>query len=120
MKILLLLLLICAPLSAEWDDWTIEEQSLFKLLILGSALDYMQTKNGLKNAYKESNPFYGSTPSSDRILITKGLSLGLIYYTADLPESKSYRRKGLLLANGFQWTVVIHNESIGATFRYAW
>lgn len=120
MKLLLLLLLISSPLSAKWDEWTIEEQNLFKLLVLGSALDYMQTKNGLKNGYTEGNPFYGSTPSPDRILITKGLSLGLIYYTADLPETKSYRRKGLLLANGIQWGIVIHNESVGATFRYAW
>ena len=120
MKLLLLLLLISFPLSAEWDDWTIEEQSLFKLLVLGSALDYMQTKNGLKNGYTEGNPIYGYKPSSDRILITKGISLGVVYHMVNITESKRLRRKGLLIANGIQWGIVIHNESVGATFRYAW
>ena len=120
MKLLLLLLLISSPLSAKWDEWNIEDQNLFKLLIFGSALDYMQTKNGLKNGYTEGNPFYGGAPSSDRMLIQKGLSLGVVYYMVDITESKRLRRKGLLIANGIQWGIVIHNESVGATFRYAW
>ena len=120
MKLLLLLLLISSPLSAKWDEWSIEDQNLFKLLIFGSALDYMQTKNGLKNGYTEGNPLYGSTPSSDRMLIQKSISLGVIYYVVDEHWSRSYRRSGLILANGIQWGIVIHNESVGATFRYAW
>ena len=120
MKILLLLLLISFPLSAEWDEWSIEDQNLFKLLVFGSALDYMQTKNALDNGYIEHNPVYGYKPSSDRILITKSISLGVVYHMVNITESKRLRRKGLLIANGIQWGIVIPHESVGATFRYAW
>ena len=81
----------------------------------------MQTKNAVvkTGAYTENNPFFGESPSADRILLQKLLSATIIYKVFnDIPSSE--RRTGLLLINGIQWGVVINNENIGATFKYNW
>ena len=107
--------------QAKWDDWNDKDKYLFKMYILGSTLDYMQSKEMLKNPqYQEGNPFLGQTPSSDRLLAQKAFSVGIVYWAVNNSSDNRYRRRGLLLANGIQWGVVIHNEKIGATFRYSW
>mgnify|MGYP005988632677 CR=1 FL=1 len=118
--VVLLISLLSTEIRSEWKDWSIEDQNLFKLLVVGSTLDYVQTKNALDNGYTEGNPIYGDNPSSERLLITKGLSLGVTYWAFDTIEYTPYRRKGLLILNGLQWGIVIRNEHIGATFRYNW
>ena len=105
---------------AKWEDWDNTDKNLFKMYILGSTLDYMQSKEMLKNGYIEGNPFLGKHPSSDRLLAQKALSTGVIYWAMNTVEEKRDRRRGLLLINGIQWGVVIHNEHVGATFRYSW
>ena len=107
-------------LHAHYKDWNETDKKLFKLLVAGSVIDYVQTKNALDNNYIESNPFYGSNPHSDRLLIQKGVSLGVIYWGMHVIEQEPYRRKGLLMLNGFQWGVVIHNETVGASFTFNW
>ena len=118
--LLLTLLLLPSLVHAHYKDWNETDKNLFKLLVVGSAIDYVQTKNALDNNYRESNPFYGDNPHSDRLLIQKGLSLGVIYWSMHVIESEPYRRKGLLMLNGFQWGVVIHNETVGASFTFNW
>lgn len=116
-----LLLLLSFNTQAAWTDWSIEDKNLFKLYVVGSSLDYMQTKQALKSPYyKEGNPIFGSNPSSERLLLQKTLGAGLIYFTVDRIKSTRDRRSGLLTANAIQWGVVIHNEKIGATFQYSW
>ena len=118
--LLLTLLLLPSLVHAHYKDWNETDKRLFKLLVVGSVIDYVQTKNALDNNYRESNPFYGSNPHSDRLLIQKGLSLGVIYWSMHTIEYEPYRRKGLLILNGFQWGVVIHNETVGASFTFNW
>ena len=121
MKTLLVYLLLSFPLVAKWEDWSIEDKNLFKLYVVGSSLDYMQTKQALKSPYyKEGNPIFGSNPSSERLLLQKTVEAGLIYFTVDRTKSTRGRRSGLLAANAVQWGVVIHNEHVGATFLYSW
>ena len=106
---------------AKWEDWDNTDKNLFKIYLLGSTLDYMQSKEMLKNPqYHERNPFLGKHPSSDRLLAQKALSAGIIYWSANNARYKRDRRRALLLINGIQWGVVIHNENIGATFKYSW
>jgi hypothetical protein len=69
--------------------------------------------------YLENNPFLGTRPSADRILLQKTLSAGVVYWSFNKLDEKR-RRKGLLIVNAIQWGVVINNERIGATFRYSW
>lgn len=115
-----LFILLLSLNTYAWEDWDSTDKKLFKAYILGTTIDYMQTKNALGNAYIEGNPFLGETPSADRLLAQKVFSAGLIYWTMDTIEYKPYRRRGLLLVNGLQWGIVIHNEHVGATFKYSW
>jgi len=107
--------------QAKWEDWDSTDKNLFKAYLLGSTLDYMQSKEMLKKpGYREQNPLLGPYPSSERLLRQKALSAGIVYWAANDAKYKKHRRRGLLLANGIQWGVIIHNEKIGATFRYNW
>jgi|TARA_B100000902_G_scaffold357372_1_gene371769 hypothetical protein len=105
---------------AKWEDWNNTDKNLFKMYVLGTTLDYMQTKNALENSYIEGNPFLGENPSSDRLLTQKVLSAGAVYWSMNTIKYKPYRRRGLLIVNGIQWGVVIRNEQVGATFIYRW
>jgi hypothetical protein len=115
------ILILSLNSQAKWEDWNTTDKRLFKAYIAGTTLDFMQTKNAVikTGAYTENNPFFGENPSADRILLQKLLSATIVYKMFDdMPSSK--RRKGLFIVNGIQWGVVIHNENIGATFRYNW
>ena len=114
------LLTLSLDSQAKWEDWSDSNKILFKQYVLGSTLDYMQSKRMLKNPqYIEGNPFFGDSPSQDRLILQKTAAIGGLYFAMD-SLSKENKRKGLLVANGIQWGVVIHNEKIGATFRYRW
>jgi len=124
----ILLLLIKAGLltlsldsQANWKDWNTTDKNLYKAYLIGTTLDYMQTKKHVVkgSGYLENNPFLGTKPSADRILIQKTLSAGVIYWSFNKLEEKR-RRKGLFIVNAIQWGVVINNERIDATFRYSW
>jgi hypothetical protein len=113
------ILILSLNSQAKWEDWNTTDKRLFKAYIAATTLDYMQTKNALDNHYIEGNPFLGKYPSSDRILLQKTLSAGIIYWSSNKLNEKN-RRRGLIIANGIQWGVVINNENIGATFKYNW
>jgi len=115
------LLILSLDSQANWEDWNTTDKRLFKAYIAGTTLDYMQTKNAVvkTGAYIENNPFFGESPSADRILLQKLLSATIVYKIFDdMPSSE--RRKGLFIVNGIQWGFVIKNENIGATFIYRW
>ena len=121
MKTLLVYLLLSFPLVAKWEDWSIEDRNLFKLYVVGNTLDYIQTREALKNGYYlEANPIFGSNPSSERLLLQKTVGTGFIYFTLNRTKATRARRNVLLAANAIQWGIVIHNENIGATFLYSW
>ena len=113
------ILILSLNSQAKWEDWNTTDKRLFKAYIAATTLDFMQTKNALDNHYIEGNPFLGKYPSSDRILLQKTLSAGIVYWSFNKLDEER-RRKGLLIVNGIQWGVVIKNESIGATFKYNW
>jgi hypothetical protein len=113
------ILILSLNSQAKWEDWNTTDKRLFKAYIAATTLDFMQTKNALDNHYVEGNPFLGKYPSSDRILLQKILSAGVVYCSFNKLDEER-RRKGLLIVNGIQWGVVINNENIGATFKYNW
>ena len=113
------ILILSLNSQAKWEHWNTTDKNLYKTYLIASTLDYVQTKNAIGNNYAEENPFLGKYPSSDRILLQKTLGAGLLYWSFYNLDEKN-RRRGLIIANGIQWGVVIHNENIGATFRYNW
>ena len=113
------ILILSLNSQANWEDWNTTDKNLYKTYLIGTTLDYIQTKNAIDNGYVEGNPFLGKNPSSDRLLLQKTLSATMVYWSFNRLDEKK-RRKGLLIVNGIQWGVVIKNEHIGATFRYSW
>ena len=113
------ILILSLNSQAKWEDWNTTDKNLYKAYLIGSTLDYMQTKNALDNHYVEGNPFLGKYPSSGRILGQKVLSAGVMYWSFNKLDEKQ-KRRGLFIVNGIQWGVVLKNESVGATFIYRW
>ena len=90
------------------------------MYVVGSTLDYLQSKDFKGTRYVEANPFLPNYPSSDRLLLQKLVGGSLIYWALDTMPSASTKRRSLYIVNGIQWGVVIRNEHIGATFIYRW
>jgi hypothetical protein len=114
------ILILSLNSQAEWKDWNNKDKTLFKMYVVGSTLDYMQSKDFKDTAYVEANPFLPDYPSSDRLLLQKIVSGGLIYWSLDTTLNASSKRKNLYIINGIQWGVVLRNEYIGASFKYNW
>jgi len=113
------LLTLSLDSQAKWEDWNNKDKTLFKMYVVGSTLDYMQSKDFNGTAYVEANPFLPNYPSSDRLLLQKLVGGGLIYWSLDRMTDTS-KRKNLYIVNGLQWGVVLRNEYIGASFKYNW
>ena len=114
------LLTLSLDSQAKWEDWNDKDKTLFKMYVVGSTLDYMQSKDFKDTMYIEANPFLPDHPSSDRLLLRKLVGGSLIYWALDTMPSASTKRRSLYIVNGIQWGVVIRNEYIGASFRYSW
>ena len=106
--------------QAKWEDWNDKDKYLFKMYVLGSTLDYMQSKENLGDNYYEANPFLPNYPSSERLILQKAVAAGAVYWAFDTMPHAETKRKGLYIVNAVQWGVVIRNEYIGATFIYRW
>jgi hypothetical protein len=113
------LLTLSLDSQAKWEDWNNKDKTLFKMYVVGSTLDYLQSKDFKDTAYVEANPFLPTYPSSDRLLLQKLAGGGLIYWSLDGMTDTS-KRKNLYIINGIQWGVVLRNEYIGASFKYNW
>jgi hypothetical protein len=114
------ILILSLNSQAEWKDWNNKDKTLFKMYVVGSTLDYMQSKDFKGTSYVEANPFLPTYPSSDRLLLQKIVGGGLIYWSLDTMPNASFKRKNLYIINGIQWGVVLRNEYIGASFKYNW
>ena len=113
------LLTLSLDSQAKWEDWNNKDKTLFKMYVVGSTLDYLQSKDFKGTVYVEANPFLPKYPSSDRLLLQKLAGGGLIYWSLDrMPDTS--KRKNLYIVNGLQWGVVLRNEYIGASFKYNW
>jgi hypothetical protein len=53
------ILILSLNSQAKWEDWNDKDKTLFKMYVVGSTLDYMQSKEMLKKHYVEGNPFLG-------------------------------------------------------------
>ena len=113
-------LLIC---NSRADDWKTTDRVLFGTYLTASAIDAAQTIHALdqrhpngKPMFREVNPLYGEQPSDSRIILTKLVSAGIIYWVAD--RVPSARRTTLWLVNALQFGVVAHNASIGMKVKF--
>ena len=121
-KLLIILCLIPSVSHAEFrhfNDWTAAEKKRFLAYNTIAYIDYKQTREGLKTeGYIEANPLFGKNPHRDKALAVQLAATGLIYYGIGYyPENKT--NNVLLGAIIARTAVVIHNDSIGLSWRAA-
>lgn len=122
-KLWIILFLIPSPAFAEFrhfDDWSSKEKSLFLGYSTIAYIDHRQTRAALAdpcNCYTESNPVYGNAHRDKSIAINFAV-LGAMYWAVgSVPEDKvNYALLGATLA---RTAVVIHNDSIGISWKAA-
>ena len=113
-----LLLLLCSmSLQAEWKDWTETEQDLFKDFI---ALNLIDTHISYKTIQDfdavEINPFLGTSPSLEKLILHKTVATGTLYYFLD-KDISTRRKRDLKILNTIYIGAVLHNGYIGFDIR---
>lgn len=115
------IMLFCSSVAQaefrHFNDWTKKEQSLYAANILVAYIDHKQTNYGLDNGYSEKNPLYGNR-HPDKSIAINALAYGAVYwavghYAED--ETTTYLLGGLLSRTA----VVVHNDSIGVSWKVA-
>jgi len=120
--LLTILLLTASPLaSAEFrhfSDWTKKEKTLYTSYAVASYIDHRQTRVGLRNGYHEANPIFGNDPHRDKSILINSLVLAGTYYMVGYfrPDETN---AVLLGGNIARWGVVLHNDSIGVSWKVA-
>jgi len=113
-----LLMLLCSmSLQAEWKDWTETEQDLFKDFI---ALNLIDTHISYKTIQDfdavEINPFLGTSPSLEKLILHKAVATGTLYYFLD-KDISTRRKRDLKILNTIYIGAVLHNGYIGFDIR---
>jgi len=119
-KLLALLLLFSSPAMAEFrhfNEWSTKEKSLFLAYNTAAYIDHRQTRVALRNGYTEMNPIYGQAHRDKSVAINLLIS-GTVYYLVG-----SYKEDSLNTSLGAlalaRTAVVIHNDSVGVSWRVA-
>ena len=122
--LILLLLFVSSEAVAEFrhfNEWTAKEKALFLTYNTVAFIDHRQTRAALKdpcNCYEESNPLYGTNPHKDKAILLNLAVSGLIYHSIGKYEKDSlnpFILGGILSRTA----VVIHNDSIGISWKVA-
>ena len=114
--------ILFSPLaSAEFrhfHDWTDTEKALAVAYTAGAYIDHRQTRVGLRNGYTEANPLYGSNPHRDKSILINVALMGIAY--AAVGYHKPDELNPLLIGGSVaRWGAVIHNDSIGVSWKVA-
>lgn len=71
--------------------WSTRDNTMAASVVACNAVDYVQTVNGLRHGYNESNPLLGSHPSDGALAMAKITDLGLGYLLAkSFPKYRSW------------------------------
>jgi len=110
------------PVYAEFrhfSDWTKTEKSLFLTYTAASYIDHRQTRVGLRNGYTEGNKLiYGTNPHRDKSIIINTVIIAGVYTLIGKHEPGQFDTV-LLGGNIARWGAVIHNDSIGVSWKVA-
>ena len=121
-KLLIILCLIASPSHADFrhfNEWTTSEKGLFLAYNTITYIDHRQTRVGLRNGYVEGNDWlYGKNPHKDKSVAINLAISGLMYYGIG-KHSANELNAGILGAVIGRTAVVVHNDSIGVSWRVA-
>ena len=118
-----LLLLFSTTAHASFEDWTKQDQRLYKSFITFQAIDLMQAFNMIECQerdpncrYWERNPLIGSHPKKAEVVIFKLATNFMIYNMLDKRMKNNKRRGTLIILNIVSIVPVISNEHVGLGF----
>ena len=112
----LILLLLSLSLEARFEDWTQNEQDLFKDFIALNIIDTHITHRNIQDyGAVELNPFIGESPSAERLIMHKVVTTAVLYKLLD--NDSHTRERDLKLMNTVLTFVVLHNGYIGFEIR---
>ena len=104
-------------LQAEWKDWTETEQDLFKDFIALNLIDiHISYKTIQDFDAVEINPFLGTSPSLEKLILHKAVATGTLYYFLD-KDISTRRKRDLKILNTIYIGAVLHNGYIGFDIR---
>lgn len=108
---LLILLFLIAHRTARADEWNTGDRVLFGTFVALQIADGLQAYEAHKqpDKWKEVNPLYGDPPTAERIIVTKLITTGLVYYLLDRSSPRG-RRGALWLLDGLYLGVLAHNH----------
>lgn len=124
MKILLLIFLCIPSISqASLEDWTKQDQRLYKSFVALQAIDVMQTfsliecqERNPNCGWIEKNPLVGSHPKKADVVMFKLATNFIIYNVLDKKIPPRQRRGTLILINAISIVPIISNEHVGLGF----
>ena len=114
------LLVFSSQASAEcrhFSEWTKKEQSLFLAYNTVAYIDHRQTRVGLRNGYKETNPIYGQAHRDKSIIINGIVAAGAYYFIGK--NDPNYFNLVLAIGTTGRAAAVYHNDSIGVSWKVA-
>jgi len=119
---LTILCLIPSVAHAEFrhfNEWTSAEKRLFLAYNTVAYIDHRQTRVALRNGYSEQNSWlYGSNPHRDKsIAINLAISGAMYYAIGKYPADEL--NGGMLGALVGRTAVVVHNDSLGISWKVA-
>jgi hypothetical protein len=101
----------------HFNEWSTKEKSLFLAYNTAAYIDHRQTRVGLRNGYREMNPLYGHAHRDKSAAINLLIS-GTAYYLVGSYEEDALQYPLLALALS-RTAVVVHNDSVGISWRVA-
>lgn len=124
MKILLLILLCIPSISqANFEDWTKQEQRLYKSFVTLQAMDLLQAFDMIECqeikptcGYIEKNPLMGTHPNKAEVVMFKLATNFLIYNMLDKRLTTKERRGTLIALNAISIVPVVSNKYVGLGF----
>ena len=109
--------------QASFEDWTKQDQRLYKSFVTLQAIDVMQTFSLIdcqerepNCGWIEKNPLVGSHPKKADVVMFKLATNFLIYNVLDKKIPSRQRRGTLILLNTISIVPIISNEHIGLGF----
>lgn len=117
------LLLFCNNALAEFKDWDKTDKLLFgsyvalNVVDVGQSFDIVHCQRINPNCnIIERNPFLGSHPSREKIVLYKAAFMGVTYVGLKNTNPKT-RRTTLLIINAITLTGVVNNHNVGLRFN---
>lgn len=130
-KKLLTILCLTASLSSQtvnaetefrhFNKWSNKEKKLFLAYNLASYIDYAQTNEAINNpcnCFEEDNPTLGKNITNEQFALINVFISSLMYYGIGTSKRNS-GNNAMIAATIARVGVVIHNDSVGVSWKVA-